>query len=203
MFARGRGSTPIAPSPRDALVTRPGDPARRSGPFTACRWGSRTSSTPRTCRPRTARRSTPATGRRRVRRAPARRRGGGPRQDHHDRARALRSGADPQPGRPRSHSGGLVERLGRRRRRRDGPARAGHADRRVDHSPGCVLRRARAEADPVGLESTGDPLFCRAWTLLGLPTVSVPGLVGPAGMPLGVQLIGRAGEEAALLRAAA
>jgi Asp-tRNA(Asn)/Glu-tRNA(Gln) amidotransferase A subunit family amidase len=55
----------------------------------------------------------------------------------------------------------------------------------------------------VGLESTGDPLFCRAWTLLGLPTVSVPGLVGPAGMPLGVQLIGRAGEEAALLRAAA
>ena len=28
------------------------------------------------------------------------------------------------------------------------------------------------------LDGTGDPLFCRTWTLLGLPCINVPGLVG-------------------------
>ena len=46
----------------------------------------------------------------------------------------------------------------------------------------------RGEA-PVGLESTGDPLFCRMWTLLGLPCVSLPGIQGPHGLPLGAQII--------------
>jgi Asp-tRNA(Asn)/Glu-tRNA(Gln) amidotransferase A subunit family amidase len=48
---------------------------------------------------------------------------------------------------------------------------------------------------------TGDPLLCRAWTLLGVPAISVPGLTGPAGMPVGVQLVGL--DEAAVLGAAA
>jgi Asp-tRNA(Asn)/Glu-tRNA(Gln) amidotransferase A subunit family amidase len=48
---------------------------------------------------------------------------------------------------------------------------------------------------------TGDPLLCRAWTLLGVPAVSVPGLTGPAGMPVGVQLVGLG--EGAVLGAAA
>ena len=43
--------------------------------------------------------------------------------------------------------------------------------------------------------------FCRAWTLLGVPAISVPGLTGPAGMPVGVQLVGL--DEAAVLGAAA
>lgn len=43
---------------------------------------------------------------------------------------------------------------------------------------------------PIGLQSTGDPLFCRMWTLLGAPAVAVPGLIGPDGLPLGVQVIG-------------
>jgi Asp-tRNA(Asn)/Glu-tRNA(Gln) amidotransferase A subunit family amidase len=47
----------------------------------------------------------------------------------------------------------------------------------------------RGEA-PEGLESTGDPLFCRMWTLLGLPCVSLPGIQGPNGLPLGAQVIG-------------
>ena len=47
---------------------------------------------------------------------------------------------------------------------------------------------------------TGDPLPCRAWTLLGVPAISVPGLTGPAGMPVGVQLVGL--DEAAVLGAA-
>jgi amidase len=52
---------------------------------------------------------------------------------------------------------------------------------------------------PEGLTSTGDPQFARLWTLLGLPTVSVPGLTGATGLPVGVQLVGRAGGDASLL----
>ena len=61
---------------------------------------------------------------------------------------------------------------------------------------------ARGEA-PLGLDSTGDPLFCRAWTLLGTPAVSVPGMTGESGMPIGVQLVGRVGADRALLGVAA
>jgi Asp-tRNA(Asn)/Glu-tRNA(Gln) amidotransferase A subunit family amidase len=59
------------------------------------------------------------------------------------------------------------------------------------------------EAPPRTAGHTGDPLLCRAWTLLGVPAISVPGLAGPAGMPIGVQLVGARGGEEALLGAAA
>ncbi len=42
---------------------------------------------------------------------------------------------------------------------------------------------------PLGLDNTGDPSMNSMWTLLGLPVVSAPGLVGPAGMPLGISFI--------------
>jgi Asp-tRNA(Asn)/Glu-tRNA(Gln) amidotransferase A subunit family amidase len=48
---------------------------------------------------------------------------------------------------------------------------------------------------PEGLDATGDPLFCRLWTLLGAPSVAVPGLRGPTGLPLGVQIIGPPGGD--------
>jgi Asp-tRNA(Asn)/Glu-tRNA(Gln) amidotransferase A subunit family amidase len=51
--------------------------------------------------------------------------------------------------------------------------------------------------------TTGDPVLCRTWTLLGVPAVAVPGLTGPAGLPLGVQVVGPVGEDLAVLRAAA
>lgn len=54
---------------------------------------------------------------------------------------------------------------------------------------------------PVGLGRTGDPVFARMWTLLGVPTVSVPGLTGPAGMPLGVQVIAAPGADARAVEA--
>jgi Asp-tRNA(Asn)/Glu-tRNA(Gln) amidotransferase A subunit family amidase len=54
----------------------------------------------------------------------------------------------------------------------------------------------------VGLGSTGDPLFNRTWTLLGTPCVHLPGFAGPAGLPVGVQLVGRAGDDATTLAAA-
>ena len=56
---------------------------------------------------------------------------------------------------------------------------------------------------PPGLERTGDPVFARMWTLLGVPSVSVPGLVGPAGMPLGVQVLTPFGADERAVDAAA
>ncbi|WP_268800794.1 amidase [Pseudomonas huanghezhanensis] len=41
-----------------------------------------------------------------------------------------------------------------------------------------------------GLERTGDPVFSRAWSLLGLPSLNLPVGFGPQGLPLGVQLTG-------------
>jgi Asp-tRNA(Asn)/Glu-tRNA(Gln) amidotransferase A subunit family amidase len=64
-----------------------------------------------------------------------------------------------------------------------------------------VVPAAPGEA-PVGLAATGDPAFSRVWTLLGLPCVAVPGLVGPGGLPVGLQLVGHAGRERALLSVA-
>lgn len=55
---------------------------------------------------------------------------------------------------------------------------------------------------PAGLAATGDPLFCRGWTLLGLPCVHLPFATGAHGLPVGLQLVGRAGDDARLLAAA-
>ena len=55
---------------------------------------------------------------------------------------------------------------------------------------------------PAGLAATGDPIFSRVWTLLGMPCVNVPGLFGPGGLPVGLQLVGRPGQERRLLAVA-
>lgn len=55
---------------------------------------------------------------------------------------------------------------------------------------------------PKGLDATGDPVFSRIWTLLGTPCVSLPVLAGPAGLPLGLQVVGPRSGEARLLGAA-
>ena len=54
---------------------------------------------------------------------------------------------------------------------------------------------------PEGLSSTGDPRFCRLWTLLGYPALSVPGIVGATGMPIGVQLVARPHDDGLLMLA--
>ena len=43
---------------------------------------------------------------------------------------------------------------------------------------------------PVGLASTGNAVFCRLWTLLGVPCLAIPAGRGARGLPLGVQLVG-------------
>lgn len=47
--------------------------------------------------------------------------------------------------------------------------------------------------------STGDPVFNRAWTLFGVPCVTVPFGKGAHGLPLGVQLVGPFDGDGALL----
>jgi len=52
---------------------------------------------------------------------------------------------------------------------------------------------------PRSHESTGDPVFSRAWTLLGVPCVTVPHGKGTHGLPLGIQLVGPFDGDSALL----
>ena len=56
------------------------------------------------------------------------------------------------------------------------------------------------EAPPHG--NTGDPVFCRVWSMLGNPTIAVPAALGPSGLPVGFQLIAAHGKDGELLRIA-
>jgi Asp-tRNA(Asn)/Glu-tRNA(Gln) amidotransferase A subunit family amidase len=57
-------------------------------------------------------------------------------------------------------------------------------------------------AAPKGLASTGDARFNRLWTLMGMPCVNVPAYVAEGGLPVGVQVIARFGDDAGALAAA-
>lgn len=60
-------------------------------------------------------------------------------------------------------------------------------------SYGALLVPAAPGEAPQNLAFTGSPNFNRLWTMLGVPCITVPGLTGPAGMPVGVQVVGPAG----------
>jgi Asp-tRNA(Asn)/Glu-tRNA(Gln) amidotransferase A subunit family amidase len=66
----------------------------------------------------------------------------------------------------------------------------------------ALLTPATTGTAPKGLESTGDPVFCTLWSLCGMPAVTLPLMQGDNGLPLGVQLVGRRGDDARLLRTA-
>jgi Asp-tRNA(Asn)/Glu-tRNA(Gln) amidotransferase A subunit family amidase len=57
-------------------------------------------------------------------------------------------------------------------------------------------------AAPKGLASTGDPRFNRLWTLMGVPCVNIPAYIADGGLPVGVQVIARYGDDAGVLAAA-
>jgi Asp-tRNA(Asn)/Glu-tRNA(Gln) amidotransferase A subunit family amidase len=65
----------------------------------------------------------------------------------------------------------------------------------------AVLTPAAPGEAPVG-EATGNPVFCSTWTYLGTPAITLPLLRSEAGLPLGVQLVGRRDNDARLLRTA-
>jgi Asp-tRNA(Asn)/Glu-tRNA(Gln) amidotransferase A subunit family amidase len=62
----------------------------------------------------------------------------------------------------------------------------------------ALLTAAAVGEAPLGLGSTGDPAFNRIWTLLGTPAASLPLGRGPAGLPVGVQVVGAPGQDGAL-----
>jgi Asp-tRNA(Asn)/Glu-tRNA(Gln) amidotransferase A subunit family amidase len=79
-------------------------------------------------------------------------------------------------------------------------ARAAFADALSDVD--VVLTYSAPGAAPKGLASTGDPRFNRLWTLLGVPCANVPADVAEGGLPVGVQIVTRFGEDANALAAA-
>jgi Asp-tRNA(Asn)/Glu-tRNA(Gln) amidotransferase A subunit family amidase len=59
-----------------------------------------------------------------------------------------------------------------------------------------------APGEAPAIATTGSPVFCSTWTYLGTPAITLPLMASEAGLPLGVQLVGRRGNDARLLRTA-
>jgi Asp-tRNA(Asn)/Glu-tRNA(Gln) amidotransferase A subunit family amidase len=64
-----------------------------------------------------------------------------------------------------------------------------------------LLTLSAPGAAPRGLDSTGDARFNRLWTLMGVPCVNIPATVAEGGLPVGVQIIARFGDDAGALAA--
>ncbi len=66
-----------------------------------------------------------------------------------------------------------------------------------------VLLAASATGEaPTGLGYTGNPIFNGIWTLLHVPCLTLPFGRGPNGLPVGIQLVARRGQDDLLLSAA-
>jgi Asp-tRNA(Asn)/Glu-tRNA(Gln) amidotransferase A subunit family amidase len=65
-----------------------------------------------------------------------------------------------------------------------------------------LLTLSAPGAAPKGLASTGDARFNRLWTLMGVPCVNIPTIVTDGGLPVGVQIVARFGDDAGALAAA-
>ena len=79
---------------------------------------------------------------------------------------------------------------------------AGAALTKIFEEVDVLLTLSAPGAAPKGLGSTGDPRYNRLWTLMGTPCVNVPAYVADGGLPVGVQIIARYGEDAKALAAA-
>lgn len=73
-------------------------------------------------------------------------------------------------------------------------------DEAFDNCNAILTPAAPGEAGPP--ENTGNPAFSMLWTLMGVPAITLPLLSGASGLPLGVQLVGRHGDDTRLLRIA-
>jgi Asp-tRNA(Asn)/Glu-tRNA(Gln) amidotransferase A subunit family amidase len=62
-----------------------------------------------------------------------------------------------------------------------------------------LLTPSAASAAPASLASTGSPVFNRAWTLFGVPCVTLPFGRAANGLPLAVQLVGAFDQDMVLL----
>jgi Asp-tRNA(Asn)/Glu-tRNA(Gln) amidotransferase A subunit family amidase len=66
----------------------------------------------------------------------------------------------------------------------------------------ALLTFSAPGAAPKGLASTGETRFNKLWTLMGVPCVNIPAYVADHGLPVGVQVIARFGNDAGALKAA-
>ncbi|MDO9641407.1 MAG: amidase [Pseudotabrizicola sp.] len=66
----------------------------------------------------------------------------------------------------------------------------------------AILCPAAPGPAPEGLEYTGSAIFNGLWTLAGVPAVTLPLFWSDSGLPMGLQLVGRRGDDARLLRTA-
>jgi Asp-tRNA(Asn)/Glu-tRNA(Gln) amidotransferase A subunit family amidase len=80
--------------------------------------------------------------------------------------------------------------------------RARRALAKVFDDVDVLLTFSAPGAAPKGLDSTGDARFNRLWTLMGVPCVNIPAFVADGGLPVGVQIIARFGDDAGALKAA-
>jgi Asp-tRNA(Asn)/Glu-tRNA(Gln) amidotransferase A subunit family amidase len=80
--------------------------------------------------------------------------------------------------------------------------RGRHALAEIFAEVDVLLTFSAPGAAPKGLDSTGDARFNRLWTLMGVPCVNVPAYVAEGGLPVGVQVIARFGDDAVALAAA-
>ena len=70
----------------------------------------------------------------------------------------------------------------------------------VDRFDAILTPPALGEAPPI--ETTGDPRCCTRWSLVGAPALTLPTGLGPSGLPLGTQLVGRIGADRDLIATA-
>lgn len=66
----------------------------------------------------------------------------------------------------------------------------------------AIVTPAALGPAPAGLDSTGNPVFNALWTFCGTPAIALPLLQSGGGLPIGVQLVGRRGDDGRLLRTA-
>lgn len=77
----------------------------------------------------------------------------------------------------------------------------GALDRIFDRCDAILCPSAPGPA-PEGLAGTGSAIFNGLWTLAGVPAITLPVFTAENGLPMGVQLVARRGDDARLLRTA-
>jgi len=65
-----------------------------------------------------------------------------------------------------------------------------------------IMTPGAPDAPPKGLENTGSPIMQGPWTILGVPTINLPGGLNKNGLPLGIQLASPPFAEAVLFSTA-
>ena len=81
----------------------------------------------------------------------------------------------------------------------DAARRATEVLQRLSRTVDMLLTPSALGVAPSGLDFTGDPVMCRPWTLLGLPTANLPTFRTDAGLPVGIQAVSLVCDDAGFL----